>query len=79
MTPTIRTDEYALAAITAAAERLADDRARARARNDLTYIHIAAIDPSQRDWNAIATALGTTPAQARRDHQPAQTATSRDF
>lgn len=94
MTSTIRTDEYAIAAITAAAERLADDRAREY--TDLTYIQtmaelaatatalitttIAAIDPRHRDWDAIATALGTTPAQARRDHQPPPaTTTSQDF
>lgn len=76
-----RTDEHALTAIIAAAEHLAHDRGWEH--TDLTYIQamsdlaataealitttIAQIDPDQRDWNQIADALGTTPAQARHD------------
>ncbi|MHB1065729.1 MAG: hypothetical protein ACYC1Z_14785 [Georgenia sp.] len=84
MRPTIRTDEYAVAAIITAAETLAETRDRAR--TDITYLQtltelaatatalitttIAGIEPHRRDWDAIATALGTTPAQAPNDHQP---------
>lgn len=88
-----RTDEHALTAITAAAEQLAHDRAWEH--TDLTYIQtmsdlaataealitttIAQMDPDQRDWNQIADALGTTPAQARQDHQPPTPVTNTDF
>jgi hypothetical protein len=88
-----RTDEYALAAIITAAEQLAHDRAWDH--TDLTYIQamsdlaataeamitttIAQMDPDQRNWNQIADALGTTPAQARHDHQPPTSVTNTDF
>lgn len=87
------TDEYALAAITVAAEQLADDRGWDH--TDLTYIQamsdlaaiaevmitttIAQMDPDQRDWGQIADALGTTPAQARANHAPSSPPTSTDF
>src|SRR5665811_2307557 len=66
-----RTDEHALAAITAAAEQLAHDRSSDH--TDLTYIGamsdlaataealitttIAQMDPDQRDWDQIAACL----------------------
>lgn len=88
-----RTDDYALAAITAAAEQLAHDRDWQH--TDLTYIQamsdlaataealitttIAQMDPDQRDWDQIADALGTTPAQARHDHQSPSPVTNTGF
>ena len=88
-----RTDEHALAAIAAAAEQLAHDRDWQH--TDLTYIEamsdlaataeamitttIAQMDPDQRDWDQIADALGTTPAQARADHQPPSPVTNTGF
>jgi hypothetical protein len=90
MRPTIHTDEYTLAAITTAAEQLAAGRGWDEP-TDLNYLQamtelaatatalitttIARIDPDQRDWDQIATALGTTPAQARHDHEPPPPAT----
>lgn len=94
MRPNPRTDEYALAAITTAAEQLADDRGWDRT-DDLTYIQamsdlaataqalittsIAQMDPDDRDWDQIAAALGITPAQARADHPPRSPATNTNF
>ncbi|MEP7333986.1 MAG: hypothetical protein ABI692_18090 [Terracoccus sp.] len=88
-----RTDEHALTAIITAAEHLAHDRGCEH--TDLTYIQamsdlaataealitttIAQMHPDQRDWNQIADALGTTPAQARHDHQPPTPVTNTDF
>lgn len=93
MRPNPRTDQDALAAITAAAEQLARDRGWEH--TDLTYIQamndlaataqalitttIAQMDPDQRDWDQIAAALGTIPAQARADHQPPTPAAITDF
>ncbi|THJ65598.1 hypothetical protein E8P82_11480 [Arthrobacter echini] len=93
MRPNPLTDEHALAAIITAAEQLAQDRDWDY--TDLTYIQamsglaataeamitttIAQMDPDQRDWNQIADALGTTPGQARHDHQPPPLATNTDF
>jgi ABC-type transporter Mla subunit MlaD len=84
MRPTIRTDIHAINALDTAAEQLADQRAWDR--TDLTYLQamtelaataharitetIRQIAPEKRDWDAIAAALGTTPAQARAEHQP---------
>ena len=93
MRPNPRTDQDALAALTAAAEQLARDRGWDH--TDLTHIQamsdlaataealitttIAQMDPDQRDWDQIADALGTTPARARADHQPPAPATVTDF
>ncbi len=88
-----RTDEHALAAIAVAAEQLAHDRGTGH--TDLTYIEaisdlaataealitttIAQMAPEERDWDQIADALGTTPAQARADHQPPTPVTNTGF
>lgn len=93
MSPNPHTDEDALVAIITAAEQLAQDRDWGY--TDLTYIQamsdlaataeamitttIAQMDPDQRDWNQIAEALGTTPGQARHDHQPPSAVTNTDF